>query len=152
MCKGMGKEGKEEKRKIEKGQRLRNGKKWRENEKDPKLKCSSSPPSLYGFRRAICSYQHNPYQAPFSKKLPKSLVLVLHRADVQEIVLSGCLNMRWHQLTSSLLLGEDSHRRAATHGSSVNLLGQPALYLFPCCRDKNKNPLPLTPIKLPSIS
>lgn len=83
--------------------------KWKE--KDPKLKCSSSPTPLYGFRRATWSYQHNPYQAPFSKKSPKSLVLVLHGADVQEIAFSGCLNTRWHQLTSSLLLG-----KAATEG------------------------------------
>lgn len=128
----MGKEGKEEKRKTEKGQRIRNGK------DDGKIKKRtlnwSVPPHCPTFIALgeLYAPTNTTHTKPHSqKKSPKSLVLVLHGADVQEIVLSGCLNMSWHQLTSSLLLGKAATEgQPHMHGSSLHLLGQLALYLY----------------------
>lgn len=115
-------ERREKRGRQEKGKRTRNGKGEEKVKKNPKLKCSSSPP-LFDFKKhSTHSYQQNPHQTPPSKKVIQKLVLSWDSCT--ETVFFGCLNICRHQPTSLLPFREGNHREADTRGPSVHLLGE----------------------------
>lgn len=128
-----------------KGERTRNGKGEEKVKKNPKLQCSHSPHYL-ALERATHSYQHNPHQAPPSKKV------------IQELgpcSLEGLMNRKCSLAVSTYVDTNPCHYflfgKAATERQPhmahqyifwVNWFQTPPFILQ---EQGNKDPLPLTP-------